>query len=223
MIFFNWFCALIVAILLSTRYNGTKWFVFFCGLILLFLSYTQIGVILVLGVILAFIYSTIPIGKDWLQKKCVIGANRMKKIYLDSTGIKAKVNKVMKLLTNTKIDDENFSNTEDILTLIQELSGIDRDFLSPKQIIIIRKKTAELWKLYYRLSNETGNHGTHRNNTKDPYDVLGISHNATKEEIKRAYIKLCKMYHPDVNHSKEAIIKFKEIQEAYDILCSNKR
>ena len=57
---------------------------------------------------------------------------------------------------------------------------------------------------------------------KDPYEILGLNRGATKEEIKSAYRKLAKMYHPDMNennppHLQElAEEKFKEIQWAYD-------
>jgi len=53
---------------------------------------------------------------------------------------------------------------------------------------------------------------------KDYYDILGISHNATLDEIKKAYRKLALKYHPDRNKSKEAEEKFKEINEAYAVL-----
>jgi DnaJ-class molecular chaperone with C-terminal Zn finger domain len=53
---------------------------------------------------------------------------------------------------------------------------------------------------------------------KDYYEILGVSRNATQEEIKEAYRKLALKYHPDVNKSKEAEEKFKEITEAYAVL-----
>lgn len=54
---------------------------------------------------------------------------------------------------------------------------------------------------------------------KDPYKVLGVAKNATESEIKKAYRKLARKWHPDQNAgNKEAEEKFKDIQEAYDIL-----
>lgn len=53
---------------------------------------------------------------------------------------------------------------------------------------------------------------------KDYYDVLGISKNASADEIKKAYRTLAKKYHPDVSKEKDAENKFKEVQEAYDVL-----
>jgi DnaJ-class molecular chaperone len=51
---------------------------------------------------------------------------------------------------------------------------------------------------------------------KDPYEILGISRNASEEEIKKAYRKLAHKYHPDKKGGDE--LKFKEINEAYQIL-----
>jgi molecular chaperone DnaJ len=54
---------------------------------------------------------------------------------------------------------------------------------------------------------------------RDYYEVLGIDRNASEEEIKKAYRKLAKKYHPDLNQDdKSAEQKFKEVNEAYDIL-----
>jgi len=53
---------------------------------------------------------------------------------------------------------------------------------------------------------------------KDYYAILGVPRNATQEEIKRAYKRLARQYHPDVNKSPEAEEKFKEINEAYAVL-----
>lgn len=53
---------------------------------------------------------------------------------------------------------------------------------------------------------------------KDYYAILGVPRNATQEEIKRAYKRLARQFHPDVNKSPEAEEKFKEINEAYAVL-----
>lgn len=59
---------------------------------------------------------------------------------------------------------------------------------------------------------------------KDYYEVLGVSKSASDAEIKSAYRKLAKQYHPDINKEEGAEAKFKEIQEAYDVLGDeNKR
>lgn len=59
---------------------------------------------------------------------------------------------------------------------------------------------------------------------KDYYDVLGVDRNASENEIKRAYRRLAHRYHPDVNPDADAEDRFKEINEAYEILSdSDKR
>lgn len=53
---------------------------------------------------------------------------------------------------------------------------------------------------------------------RDYYDILEISREAKQEEIQRAYRKLARNFHPDVNKSKEAEEKFKEVNEVYEVL-----
>src|SRR5215472_1841611 len=54
---------------------------------------------------------------------------------------------------------------------------------------------------------------------KDYYDVLGVSRTASADEIKKAFRKLARKYHPDVNpKDKTAEEKFKDINEAYEVL-----
>ena len=58
---------------------------------------------------------------------------------------------------------------------------------------------------------------------RDFYDVLGISKSASKDDIKASYRKLAKQYHPDLNKAPDAEKKFKEVQEAYDILFDEQK
>ncbi len=58
---------------------------------------------------------------------------------------------------------------------------------------------------------------------KDYYETLGIKREATDAEIKSAYRKLARKYHPDVNKTKEAEDKFKEINEAYEVLSDKQK
>lgn len=58
---------------------------------------------------------------------------------------------------------------------------------------------------------------------KDYYSILGVDKNASDDEIKSAYRRLAKKYHPDLNKTEEAAAKFKEINEAYQVLGDSQK
>ena len=59
--------------------------------------------------------------------------------------------------------------------------------------------------------------------SKNYYNILGISKNATQDQIKKQYRKQAVKWHPDKNKSPEAENKFKNIAEAYDVLSDQKK
>lgn len=58
---------------------------------------------------------------------------------------------------------------------------------------------------------------------RDYYEILGVPRTATQEEIQRAYRKLARKFHPDVNKAANAEEKFKELSEAYEVLKDSEK
>ncbi|WP_409341373.1 molecular chaperone DnaJ [Paenibacillus sp. MBLB4367] len=58
---------------------------------------------------------------------------------------------------------------------------------------------------------------------RDYYEVLGVGKDASGEDVKKAYRKLARQYHPDVNKASDAEAKFKEVQEAYEVLNDDQK
>lgn len=64
---------------------------------------------------------------------------------------------------------------------------------------------------------------THEAVAKDYYGILGVARDASDDDIKRAYRKLARKYHPDVNPEPEAQERFKEINTAYEVLSDDRK
>jgi len=58
---------------------------------------------------------------------------------------------------------------------------------------------------------------------RDYYEVLGVDRDASKQDIRRAYRRLARKYHPDVNKEEGAEEKFKEVKEAYEVLYDDQK
>jgi len=59
--------------------------------------------------------------------------------------------------------------------------------------------------------------------SKSLYETLGVGENASADEIKKAYRKLARKYHPDINKDESAVDKFKEINAAYEVLSDDEK
>ena len=59
--------------------------------------------------------------------------------------------------------------------------------------------------------------------SKSLYETLGVSENASADEIKKAYRKLARKYHPDINKDESAVDKFKEINAAYEVFSDDEK
>ena len=59
--------------------------------------------------------------------------------------------------------------------------------------------------------------------SRNYYDVLGVSKDADEKEIKSAFRKMARQWHPDINKAPEAEAKFKEVNEAYEVLSDKEK
>src|SRR5438552_5767538 len=58
---------------------------------------------------------------------------------------------------------------------------------------------------------------------RDYYEVLGVGRDAGEDDIRRAFRRLARQYHPDVSKDEEAHVRFKEINEAYEVLSDREK
>src|SRR5258705_1654108 len=72
--------------------------------------------------------------------------------------------------------------------------------------------------LYSVLSPQHSALGKHMAAKRDYYEILGVQQNASQEEVKKAFRRLARQYHPDVNREAGADVLFKEINEANEVL-----
>lgn len=97
------------------------------------------------------------------------------------------------------------------------LASSSSSFLAKESICLMFDSS-----LYFRGSRRRGNRLVVRADS-DYYSILGVSRNASKSEIKSAYRKLARQYHPDVSKEAGAELKFKEIGKAYEVLSDDEK
>ena len=81
-------------------------------------------------------------------------------------------------------------------------------------------KTKWFWSNHANCCRYLSSNSRFNTDVKNYYTILKITPNATQEQIKQAYYKLSKIYHPDTNHSEKAHDNFTAINEAYNVLGS---
>ena len=81
-----------------------------------------------------------------------------------------------------------------------------------------RNYTADFSSSYFNNNNNNNNNNAHHEQVVDFYHTVGVSRNADAAEIKRAFKRLAKLYHPDANPHQDTSEKFKEINRAYQVL-----
>ncbi|XP_022857408.1 chaperone protein dnaJ A7A, chloroplastic-like [Olea europaea var. sylvestris] len=99
-----------------------------------------------------------------------------------------------------------------------------RSLSSPSSTFLSQKSLSALFRLgSYNNSRQQRRTRLVVRADRDYYTVLGVSKNASKSEIKSAYRKLARNYHPDVNKEPNAEEKFKEISNAYEVLSDDEK
>lgn len=139
------------------------------------------------------------------------GAEPENGMHQSSTSIKNRENRISLIVT---VHGRFFNSYRNFESSVKRIDSVKNTCYSTNRT---DKKSQELftWEIRKRLDWRCLMMETKR----DYYEVLGVSRNADEKEIKRAYRKLAKKYHPDTNaENPDAEKKFKEVTEAYSVL-----